>query len=89
MPHAINTKTDKLIVNIGQLEKKMELPEKDLEIVFLIGIPEKINAKTEKALLNMYEFIFTLANDRKLKNRIREADSVDQVKKIMNKEVII
>lgn len=89
LPHAVNKKTDKLVISLGQFEEPIELLNKKVELVFMIGIPENISLEAENTLVNIYEFIFMAATNEVLKKELIYVDTIEQVKKIMNKEVVL
>lgn len=89
MPHATNNNSDKLIINVGQFDKPIESLNKKIEIVFVIGIPEDISLETENTLVNIYDFIFRIANNDRLKNELLHVDSVNEIRRIISKEVVL
>lgn len=89
LPHAVNKKTDKLVISLGQFEQPIELLNKKVELVFMIGIPEDISVEAENTLVNIYEFIFMTATNEILKKELIHVDTIEQVKKIISKEVVL
>lgn len=89
LPHAVNKETDKLVISLGQFEEPIELLNKKVELVFMIGIPEGISVETENTLVNIYEFIFMAATNDLLKKELLYVDTKEQVKRILSKEVVL
>lgn len=89
LPHAVNKKTDKLVISLGQFEKPIELLDKKVELVFMIGIPEGISVEAENTLVKVYEFIFMTATNDHLKKELLHVETVEQVKRIVSKEVVL
>lgn len=88
MPHAINKKGNKLVLNVGQFKDSYVTDNKSVELVFMIGIPETTSATIENILLDIYDFFFMAANNTNIKQELLNASNASDVKNIIREEVI-
>lgn len=88
MPHAINKKSNKVVLNIGKFETPFLVGSKEVELVFMIGIPEDAPAVIENVLLEVYEFFFVVVNTHEIKEKLLNAKDNAEVKELIRKEVI-
>lgn len=70
-PHTTNRLLDKPILMLGVLQDTLPTQTTDLEFIFLVAIPKKLDKQTETELLELYDDIFRVANDNKLKEALR------------------
>lgn len=65
-PHVVNYKGDKVIVALGVFEEKIiAKKDKEVKLVFLLGIPEKIGVD-ETILIKIYNEIISIASNSKV-----------------------
>ena len=74
-----NKKIDSLISHI----------EGKVDVILLLGIPEELTATVEAELLQLYDRLFTIAGDERLRNELRKQRDVLAVKEWMQRKGII
>lgn len=74
-PHGINHQIEEILVMIGTYAEGSSL--EDIELVFLVAIPENLTLAMEKELLSFYDTIFVISANDTLRK---------EVKRINNKE---
>ncbi|MCZ0717602.1 BglG family transcription antiterminator [Aerococcus kribbianus] len=84
MPHAINHKSDRVVLNIGYLENNYS--NEKIEIIFMIGIPENNTKQIENTLIELYDFIFLVAQDHNLRKQIKKAKSKQDILNIVRRK---
>ncbi|MGX7107417.1 BglG family transcription antiterminator [Hutsoniella sourekii] len=83
MPHAIQTRSDQIILNVGRIKSENSNNNK-VELIFMIGIPESENEEIESSLITIYDFIFKVANSQALKTRLKTiSENQDLIKMIL------
>ncbi|MGT2929989.1 BglG family transcription antiterminator [Streptococcus dentasini] len=70
-PHAINHLADKPILMLGVLQDTLPTQTTELEFIFLVAIPQKLDKQIETELLELYDDIFRIANNDSLKEALR------------------
>lgn len=86
LPHAINYQSRDLLLAIGFFDDPIMVDHRRLEIIFLIAIPEKMTEKNETVLLQLYDFIFSLANEKHHRERLKLAKSKKDIIRIIEQE---
>ena len=64
-------------------------PEGKVDVILLLGIPEELTATVEAELLQLYDRLFTIAGDERLRNELRKQRDVLAVKEWMQRKGII
>lgn len=88
MPHAINKKSNKIILITGICQKE-ENSINTVKLVFLVAIPEKMVGKTSHMLMNLYDTIFLIATNPKLYEKIIKVDSKEALMSFVKKETVL
>ncbi|REC32738.1 hypothetical protein CF160_10005 [Enterococcus pseudoavium] len=68
-PHGINSQSTDILVTIGSY-KTTSLEE--IELIFLVAIPENLTLAMEKELLNFYDTIFVISANPKLREQVKQ-----------------
>lgn len=87
IPHAINQKNEKVIINIGRFKEPYIYTEKFIDIIFMMGIPESTTNITEAMLLGIYDFFFVVSGNEEIKQGLFDAKEANDIKRIIQKEV--
>jgi len=88
-PHTINQALSTIILSIGVFEESLVTPEGKVDVILLLGIPEELTATVEAELLQLYDRLFTIAGDERLRNELRKQRDVLAVKEWMQRKGII
>ena len=88
-PHTINQALPTIILSIGVFEESLVTPEGKVDVILLLGIPEELTATVEAELLQLYDRLFTIAGDERLRNELRKQRDVLAVKEWMQRKGII
>ncbi|MDH6363241.1 mannitol/fructose-specific phosphotransferase system IIA component (Ntr-type) [Enterococcus sp. PF1-24] len=89
-PHAIKENSDRILFSLGIFDTPRSTKDGEVELVFLVGIPEVITEKNEIELLQLYDAIFTFAAEDKNREEILKLESVQEFLTFLRrKEVFI
>lgn len=80
MPHALNFKNRKIVLNFGKYDKDTnDIPK----FVFLLAIPNNADEEINNLLLDVYDFIFRISSDSNLIKKLSDVDSEDNLRQII------
>ena len=68
------------------MEESLVTPEGKVDVILLLGIPEELTATVEAELLQLYDRLFTIAGDERLRNELRKQRDVLAVKEWMQRK---
>lgn len=71
-PHTVNELQTKTILMLGLLEEAHQTDHAVVEFIFLVAIPKQVESKMETELLELYDDIFRIAGDCRLKDELRK-----------------
>ncbi|TCD45838.1 PRD domain-containing protein [Streptococcus sp. X16XC17] len=71
-PHTVNGQSSQTILMLGVVNQAQEIREEDVEFIFLVAIPQKVEQEVESDLLELYNDIFRIASDESLKEELRK-----------------
>ena len=75
IPHVMdNSDNERILLNIGVFDSDTKYQDRRVRIVFLIGIPQKLNHQLNKVLTQVYDLVFAVANNRDIYNNILDYD---------------
>ncbi|GAJ26573.1 sorbitol operon transcription regulator [Liquorilactobacillus sucicola DSM 21376 = JCM 15457] len=75
IPHVVdNSDNERILLNIGVFDTDVKYQDRKVRIVFLIGIPQKLNHQLNKVLTQVYDLVFAVANNRNIYNNILDYD---------------
>ena len=74
-PHTVNQSLQKTVLMLGVPEEPYCTDEENVELIFLVAIPPKIESQTEAELLELYDDIFRIAGDTDLKETLRKIEN--------------
>lgn len=80
-PHGINTQSDQIIVTIGSYQQQAAIEE--IELVFLVAIPDKLSLETEDELLSFYDTIFTISSSPSLREQVKAVSSKEDYTRLL------
>lgn len=71
-PHTINQIDTKTILLLGLLEKVHQEDDNQVEFIFMVAIPNRVESQIEADLIELYDDIFRVASNDELKEAIRK-----------------
>jgi lichenan operon transcriptional antiterminator len=87
-PHAV-MKNDKLSLSIGVLEEPIAEKNQKVQLIFLLGIPEKLNVENEKALILIYEMICKIADNSSYRSKVISFKTKKQFRDFVYEEGLV
>ncbi|MGX7173959.1 BglG family transcription antiterminator [Enterococcus ratti] len=88
-PHAVNRALTTIILSIGVFEESLNTSKGKVDVVLLLGIPEKLSHAVEAELLHLYDRLFTIAGDENLCLELRKQKDILAVKEWMQRKGVI
>lgn len=85
IPHSIQYATDRLSLAVGVSDEPIRYREHEIRIIFLLGLPERIDMD-EGLLIRIYDEIISISQDAKLLDKIAKADSFHALLKAMYRQ---
>ncbi|KIR01724.1 putative regulator of sorbitol operon [Lachnospiraceae bacterium TWA4] len=85
IPHAVQYSSNHLVLSIGCCESPIEYQEKEIQVIFLIGLPEHVE-EDESILIRMYDEIINITQDAELLQNIAKADSFKTLLRILYRQ---
>ncbi len=85
IPHSIQYASDKLALAIGVSDKPIHSGEHDIRIIFLLGLPEKVDSD-DGLLIRLYDEIISISQDMDLLDKIAKSDSFYALLKAMYRQ---
>lgn len=74
IPHVIHHEGDKLILAVGVCPKPLTYHNRDVSVIFMIGLPNQVETD-DNILIRVYDEIITISQDEELLRKICKADS--------------
>ena len=85
LPHTVQYATDRLTLAAGVLPKGIRSAEREVNVVFLLGLPEQLDEE-DNLLIRIYDEIITIAQDSELRERIAAADNYQTLLQALYRE---
>jgi len=64
IPHVIdNSGNQRILLQIGVFDRRTKYQERDVQVIFLIGIPQELNHELNKVLSQIYDLVFLIASN--------------------------
>lgn len=82
-PHGTNDHSNQIVVFIGSYSGKPSIEE--IELVFLVAIPENLTMEAEDELLSFYDTIFTISSSTNLRSMVKDATSKEEYTRLLTK----
>lgn len=74
IPHAVQYAGEKLVLALGVFPESIHKGNQEIKAIFLLGLPDQ-NEAEDNLLIRVYDEIIRIAQDKKLLDRISQADS--------------
>lgn len=88
-PHTINKSSSTIIFRVGVFENAIKEEGQTVEIVFLVGIPEYISSSVEKTLMEVYDLIFLIGQNKEFVSKIKTFETDQELLDFIEKEEVI
>lgn len=82
-PHGINDHSDQIVAFIGFYSEKPSIEE--IELIFLVAIPENLTMEAEDELLSFYDTIFTISSSTHLRSMVKDITSKEEYTRLLTK----
>ncbi len=77
-PHEINNQISTILFYLGVLDQPIQTKNGEIQFVFLIGIPESMDEKSEQDLLKLYDTILKMFATKTIRTEILQLNSQDE-----------
>ncbi|GAF41169.1 sorbitol operon transcription regulator [Agrilactobacillus composti DSM 18527 = JCM 14202] len=76
IPHVIDDSgAPRVLLTIGYYEREITYAKRKVQLVFLIGIPQKVDGQLSKALSQVYDFIFSVSQNQRIYHNLLHFDN--------------
>ncbi|MGP5429693.1 BglG family transcription antiterminator [Enterococcus malodoratus] len=82
-PHGINHQSEEILVTIGIYPEGPSLEE--IELIFLVAIPENLTLAMEDELLSFYDTIFVISSNEALREQVKQISSKEEYRRLLVK----
>ncbi|MDU5334136.1 BglG family transcription antiterminator [Enterococcus sp.] len=82
-PHGINRQSDEILVTIGIYPEGKSI--EDIELIFLVAIPENLTLTMEDELLSFYDTIFVISSSLSLREQVKGINSKEEYRQLLVK----
>lgn len=72
IPHTVQKAGDRLVLAVGVFPEPVQYRDREIQVIFLMGLPEKVDAE-DGILIRVYEEIISVAKDGGLMEKITHA----------------
>ncbi len=86
IPHSIQHASDRLVLAIGVSKKPIHSGEHDIRIIFLLGLPEKVDSD-DGLLIRLYDEMISISQNMALLDKIAGSDSFYALLRAMYRQV--
>lgn len=85
IPHAVQFASDKILLAIGVSKNPIKYDaNRDVQIIFLLGLPEQIS-DDDRLLIRMYDEIINITQDKELIEKMKKVNSYHDLLRILVK----
>jgi lichenan operon transcriptional antiterminator len=82
LPHTVNYASNKIELALGVFPEKIQADEKEIKLVFLLGIPKQTDFDSS-LLVKIYDEIIRISTDRKLVEELSRTTSYEEFSKYL------
>ncbi len=87
-PHALNEAHQEIVFFLGILPDTLQTPDGDIQLIFLVGIPNQMSDGVEAELLNLYNSMLKIASDNRLRHMLKRIGTGRELMDWMKEEVL-
>lgn len=84
-PHTINRSSNSVELAIGVFPEKINVEEKEVKVIFLLGLPEDQIDNSEHFIVRLYDEILKIANSTELTNQLANVNSYHTLTNLLEK----
>ena len=85
IPHVIHYEGNKLILAVGVCAKPLVYHDREVSVIFMIGLPNQVDAD-DNILIRVYDEIITISQDEELLQKICNADSFSTLLRVLYRQ---
>ena len=82
-PHGINHQSEEILVTIGIYPEGRSVEE--IELIFLVAIPENLTLAMEDELLSFYDTIFVISSNETLREQVKRINTKEEYRQLLVK----
>ena len=82
-PHGINHQSEEILVTIGIYPEGRSVEE--IELIFLVAIPENLTLAMEDELLSFYDTIFVISSSETLREQVKRINTKEEYRQLLVK----
>ena len=86
IPHTVQKAGDRLVLAVGVFPEPVWYRDRDIQVIFLMGLPEEVSAE-DGILIRVYEEIISVAKDRGLMEKITHAAGFQDLLRALYRQV--
>jgi lichenan operon transcriptional antiterminator len=87
-PHTFNHQSQSIELAIGVFPKKIIADEKEVKLVFLLGLPEQQNDHNEHLIVKIYDEIIGIANNQRLVDQLGNVSTYEEFTQVIEQSII-
>ncbi len=85
LPHTVQYATDKLTLAIGVFNPPLKRGDRNIRIIFILGLPERVDEE-DNLLIRIYDEIITIGQDSALRDKIAAASSYQELQQALYRQ---
>ena len=85
IPHTTQTASNRLVLSVGVCREPVRYLEREVRVIFLMGIPEQIGSD-DSLLIRVYEEIISATQDTPLLDRLSKADTFQTLLRVLYRQ---
>ena len=80
-PHGINRQSEEILVMIGIYPDGRST--EDIELIFMVAIPENLTLAVEEELLSFYDTIFVISSSETLREQVKQIQTKEEYRQLL------
>lgn len=80
-PHGINRQSEEILVTIGIYPDGCST--EDIELIFMVAIPENLTLAVEEELLSFYDTIFVISSSETLREQVKQIQTKEEYRQLL------
>lgn len=80
-PHGINRQSEEILVTIGIYPDGRST--EDIELIFMVAIPENLTLAVEEELLSFYDTIFVISSSETLREQVKQIQTKEEYRQLL------
>lgn len=80
-PHGINRQSEEILVTIGIYPDGCST--EDIELIFMVAIPENLTLAVKEELLSFYDTIFVISSSETLREQVKQIQTKEEYRQLL------